>query len=130
MGEFEGGGPDCPVCARPLQAIGADDLLHWLCLTCGTLRPTDGLRDGRAQVRAGDLVARRIEAGRWDVGIGGIAHLGVVYRGVGAWVATRRPDRFDRKGTLYESRGMPEVLGVANSIEDAIAFYAPAREEA
>ena len=59
------------------------------------------------------------------MGIGGVAHLGDVHRGLGTWVATRRPDRFGRSGTLYLERGLPEVLGVANSLEEALTFYAP-----
>ena len=123
----EGGpGPECPTCGSGMLAVGREALLHWWCPTCRALRPSDGIDDRRERVRVGDLIAARSAPLRFAVSIGGVAPLGELHRGVGAWVATFRPDRFGRLGTLYEARGLPEVLGVADSVDGALALYPPA----
>ena len=122
-GDESGPGPTCPVCGSGMLAVGRDDLLTWWCPTCRALRPSDGIDDRRERVRVGDLTAARSAPLRFDVSIGGVAPLGELHRGVGAWVATFRPDRFGRLGTLYEARGLPEVLGLADAVEEALALY-------
>jgi hypothetical protein len=113
----------CPICGVRLRAVGEDETAHWFCVGCGRLMPSDGLTDRRTRIRSGDLIASRADAREWHVAIGGIAPVGTVYRGVGAWVATRRPDQFDAAGNVYADRGIPLVLGLTNTLDEALALY-------
>ena len=124
------GEPICPRCSVPFHAVGVDETAHWYCLGCATLMPSDGLAAGPDRLRRGDLVAERRSSLAWTVSIGGVAGLGAVHRGIGAWIAIRRPDQFDDAGNVYVERGLPVVLGLADSIAAALTLFPAAARTA